>query len=297
MNNKKILEEIRRFRQLSNLQESAINEDLINNIRNLDNKNFLKETNSIGSYSDCSGTYSYHCKSKAIATVQDCLGGLVIDGKFGPKTRAALEKIGFTSFTDEDVDEICRNYEGSNTSTDDDSDIELGNISSKGQELLDNEVFQKKLQEISDAIHIDKKYIIKLMNHESGLDPKAENSIGCVGLIQFCPSGGSTRTANGKSYSLDVLKNDLSLQMEAIKDFWLSGYNNGKIKKPEDLYIYNFFPIAAGKPDDFVLQTKNMSAKTIANANPVFNRELGKERSSPLTVGDLNDFYQKTGMV
>ena len=170
-------------------------------------------------------------------------------------------------------------------------------ISEKGQELLDNPVFKQNLKEISDAINIDEQSIIKLMNHESGLDPTIKNSIGCVGLIQFCPSGGGTKKINGKNYSLEDLRNDLEVQMEAIKQFWLSGYNSGKIKSPEDLYIYNFFPIAAGKSDDFVLQSSDLSAETVANSNPVFNRTLNRKRNTPLTVGDLKDYYQKTGMV
>ena len=135
------------------------------------------------------------------------------------------------------------------------------------------------------------------MKHESGLDPKIKNSIGCVGLIQFCPGGGRTKTVNGKTYTLEELRNDLGAQMDAIKDFWVSGYKNGRIKNPADLYIYNFFPVAAGKPDDFVLQAKGLSAKTVAKANPGFNRKLGKPIESPLTVGDLKQYYKQTGMV
>ena len=181
------------------------------------------------------------------------------------------------------------------TTTTDSSSI--GKVSAKGQELLDNPIFKEKLKEISSAINIDEKSIIKLMKHESGLDPTIKNSIGCVGLIQFCPGGGAPKTINGKSYSLEQLRYDLEAQMDAIKDFWVSGYQRGKIKRPEDLYIYNFFPVAAGKPDDFVLQAKGLSATTVAKANPVFNKKLGKPISSPLTVGDLKQYYRQTGMV
>lgn len=173
----------------------------------------------------------------------------------------------------------------------------LGPISQKGQELLNDPIFKTKLKEISEAIHIDEDSIIKLMKHESGLDPTIVNNIGCVGLIQFCPSAGATKIVNGQTYSLEDLRNDLEVQMDAIKDFWLEGYKNGKIKEPSDLYIYNFFPVAAGKPDNFVLQTKRLSAQKIANANPVFNRTLGKPAGTPLTVGDLKDYYEQTGMV
>ncbi len=182
---------------------------------------------------------------------------------------------------------------GDNTS----SDTSIGKVSAKGQALLDNPTFKTKLKEISQAINIPESSIIKLMKHESGLDPSIKNSIGCVGLIQFCPGGGRTKTVNGKTYTLDELGKNLEAQMDAIKDFWVSGYQRGKIKRPEDLYIYNFFPVAAGKPDDFVLQAKGLSATTVAKANPVFNKKLGKPISSPLTVGDLKQYYRQTGMV
>jgi hypothetical protein len=188
----------------------------------------------------------------------------------------------------------------SKTSDYDDSKTEpLDNITDKGQKLLDNQSFQDKLDDISDSINIDKDSIIKLMNHESKLDPQSKNNIGCVGLIQFCPDSrnGSTKTIGNKTYNLEELRNNLDKQMEAIKEFWGTGYKSGKIKEPKDLYIYTFFPIAAGKSDDFVLQTKGMSAERIANSNPVFNRTLGKPRNTPLTVGDLENYYKKTGMV
>ena len=55
---------------------------------------------------DCT-IYSMGCKSDVIAKVQGCLGGLVIDGKYGKKTDAKLKEIGYSSFKDEDVDKIC----------------------------------------------------------------------------------------------------------------------------------------------------------------------------------------------
>jgi hypothetical protein len=186
----------------------------------------------------------------------------------------------------------------SSSSTDNTStSLDTTKISEKGQQLLNDPIFKKKLKEISDAINIDEDSIIKLMKHESGLDPTIKNSIGCVGLIQFCPSSGPIKTINGQQYSLEDLRNNLEVQMEAIKQFWLEGYKSGKIKKPADLYIYNFFPVAAGKSDDFVLKTNNTSAEKIASSNPVFNKTLGRPINTPLTVGDLNQYYKKTNMV
>ena len=59
-------------------------------------------------YKNCSGTYTKGCKSSAVAKVQGCLG-LAQDGKFGPKTDAALKAKGFDiGFTDNDVNKICK---------------------------------------------------------------------------------------------------------------------------------------------------------------------------------------------
>lgn len=184
---------------------------------------------------------------------------------------------------------------------DDDNSDDISNlkISAKGQELLNNETFKRKLDEISREIGISKNSIIKLMKHESGLNPTIKNNIGCVGLIQFCPDnrGGNTKTISGKKYNLPELQNDLELQMDAIKEFWSTGKKSGKIKDAKDLYTYNLFPIAAGKSDDFVLQSNSMSAQTVAKANPVFNKTLGRPVNTPLTVGDLNRYYEIKDMV
>jgi hypothetical protein len=64
-----------------------------------------------GGYVQCSGTYKYGCKSEVIRKVQGCLGGLATDGKFGPKTKGGLLKLGKgfeNGFTDADVDVICK---------------------------------------------------------------------------------------------------------------------------------------------------------------------------------------------
>jgi hypothetical protein len=63
-------------------------------------------------YKVCSETYTQGCYSDAIKKVQGCLGGLVADGKFGPKTNEKLKAAGFSSgFSDNDVDKICNNPE------------------------------------------------------------------------------------------------------------------------------------------------------------------------------------------
>lgn len=196
-------------------------------------------------------------------------------------------------------DKMKSSVDKTTTSSSSDSGVSDIKVSAKGQELLNNPIFKEKLKEISSEIGISESSIIKLMKHESGLDSSVKNSIGCVGLIQFCPDskGGSSKTINGKSYNLSELQGDLELQLNAIKEFWSKGKRDGKIKNAKDLYVYNFFPVAAGKSDDYVLQTKGLSAEKIASTNPVFNKRLGRPINTPLTVGDLGDYYEMTGMV
>ena len=63
-------------------------------------------------YKPCSGTYKINCMSPKIGEAQACLGGLVVDNKFGPKTLDKLREKGFEStFTDSDVAKICKKSE------------------------------------------------------------------------------------------------------------------------------------------------------------------------------------------
>jgi hypothetical protein len=81
-------------------------------------------------YRSCSGSYSFGCKADAIATVQKCLGGLVVDGKFGPRTKDVLKAKGYESFTDAEVDKICGNSTGvdSEISAESPADLDQNNV-------------------------------------------------------------------------------------------------------------------------------------------------------------------------
>ena len=186
---------------------------------------------------------------------------------------------------------------GKNTS-DSSLKTEAISASAKGKKILLDPIFKRRLKQLSEAIKINEASIIKLMTHESGLDSTIKNSIGCIGLIQLCPINGvQTKTVNGKTYTLEELRYNLEAQFDVIEDFWVKGYKAGKITKPSDLYIYNFFPVAAGKPDSFVIQYKGLSATNVANSNLVFNRTLGKPKGTALTVGDLIKYYTITNMI
>ena len=60
-------------------------------------------------YKKCTGTYKMYCYNKEVIGKVQLALGIVDDGAFGPKTQAALEKVGFKNgFTDADVDKIVK---------------------------------------------------------------------------------------------------------------------------------------------------------------------------------------------
>ncbi|MEM6541798.1 MAG: hypothetical protein AAF634_11600 [Bacteroidota bacterium] len=96
-----------------------------------------------------------------------------------------------------------------------------------------------------------------------------------TGLIQFMPD-----TARSLGTSIEALAQmDFSTQLDYVERYYRP--YRSRINGFVDLYLATFFPLAIGKPDNWVLQTKTISAKKIADQNPVFN-DGGK-----VTVGSI----------
>lgn len=146
------------------------------------------------------------------------------------------------------------------------------------------EAFEAKMRDISAKLEINPNWLMLVMFVESGLNPAAENSIGCVGLIQFCPdaAGSGTKTLGGQPVSLSTIKSASNVaQLDYVYQYYLP--YKGRIKSFEDLYLVNFFPIAVGWSDDRVIESSGLSAQAIALANPAFN--LNKD--SNITIGEF----------
>jgi len=88
------------------------------------------------SYKPCKGTYTKGCKADAIIQIQGCLS-LVPDGKFGPKTQAALESKDYKNgFTDADITKICNTPSPSPETGDKltpDTDVVIGNVDNNSE--------------------------------------------------------------------------------------------------------------------------------------------------------------------
>ncbi len=150
--------------------------------------------------------------------------------------------------------------------------------------------FEKKLRNIADLIGVSPNWLMIMFYNESRINAQAVNkqkgdtetdaykraAFRATGLMQFMPE-----TAKGMGTTTQKL-----YQMSAIEqlDYVYKYYKSfaGKLSCYTDLYMACFFPVAIGKPDDWVLQTKDLSASKIATQNAGF--DLNKD--GKITVGE-----------
>jgi hypothetical protein len=68
----------------------------------------------------------------------------------------------------------------------------------------------------------------------------------------------------------DIAKMDYSTQLDLVYEYYKA--YTGKLKSYTDTYFVTFFPLAVGKPDDWVIQGAGLSAKSIYDDNPAFRQ-------------------------
>lgn len=133
--------------------------------------------------------------------------------------------------------------------------------------------FINKVKDISSKLNIDPNWLMAIMYWESNktFSPSITNPIGAVGLIQFIPS-----TAKSLGTTSSALKNMTAVQqLDYVYKYYLP--YKGKLKNYIDTYFVTFFPLAVGKPDDYVLQTNSLSSSLIASQNPAFDTDKNKK--------------------
>jgi len=142
------------------------------------------------------------------------------------------------------------------------------------------DVFIAKVITISQKLGIEPEWLMQVFVNESGVNHQAVNATsGATGLIQFMPD-----TARSLGTSVEALKAMTNVQQLDWVYKYLSPYA-GRIASYIDLYFTVFFPLAIGKPDDWVFQTSKLSAAIIARQNPVF--DLNKD--GKLTVAEVRE--------
>lgn len=144
--------------------------------------------------------------------------------------------------------------------------------------------FLAKVVEISARLGIDPDWLMIVMKMESGINHRAVNPTGgATGLIQFMP-----RTAAGLGTTAAALvAMDNVGQLDYVYKYFKP--YAGRLFSVTDLYMVTFFPVALGKPDDYVLQTDTLSASLIARQNSVFDLDMNQA----ITVGEFKQSVLK----
>lgn len=137
---------------------------------------------------------------------------------------------------------------------------------------------KQRILDISKNLGISPNWLMAVINFETAgtFSPSIRNKFTqATGLIQFVPT-----TARSLGTSVEELKGmSFIRQLDFVERYYMP-YKK-KIKGFTDLYLATFFPLAIGKPDNWVLRSKNISAATIAKQNPVFGK------NGAVTVGDI----------
>jgi hypothetical protein len=137
-----------------------------------------------------------------------------------------------------------------------------------------------KVIQVATDLKINPNWLLGVMYFETAktLSPSKTNGIGSVGLIQFTRdvAGYQSKIINGKKYFLaDIGKMTFEVQMDLVHEYYKEHYKRLKVDTLNsfiDVYLITFFPLAVGKPDTFVFQTKRLKASKIASQNPIFDK-------------------------
>ncbi len=141
--------------------------------------------------------------------------------------------------------------------------------------------FISKVMDIAGRLNVDPNWLMAVMWKESLLNPRAvAQSTGASGLIGFMP-----RTALDLGTTVQDIRVMSNVeQLNYVFKFY-KPYRNRIMSYP-DLYKVTFFPIMLGKPANWVLQTKKLSAATVARYNPV----VDLDKNGEITVKEFEEY-------
>jgi hypothetical protein len=152
--------------------------------------------------------------------------------------------------------------------------------------LPDSATFKSRVEKFATEYNTTADQFYRVMYAESRILPDAYNKDGgASGLIQFMPS-----TAKGLGTTTDYIRSlSATQQMDWVeKYFRKAGLRKGATVY--DMYALVFFPIIVGKSDDWIIQTKKLSAELVSKSNPAIARAAGKTRGTPLNVSDFKRY-------
>lgn len=145
------------------------------------------------------------------------------------------------------------------------------------------DLFALKVTEIANRLGIQANWLMIVFFIETGaavygkINHRIKNALGATGLLQFMP-----RTLMSMGLTSETICNMSNVQQLEVVYRYLAPYSS-RIKSLSDCYLAVLFPVAMGKPDQFVLQTSNLSAQKVARWNPLY--DLNKDLQ--ITVGEV----------
>lgn len=157
----------------------------------------------------------------------------------------------------------------------------------------------EKLQAVTDVANrlgVNPNWLLAVMYFETAktFNPAKTNSIGSVGLIQFTrdKAGVQYKTINGKKYYLsDLAKMNFVQQMAIVEQYYkeVISITGSTPASFVDTYLVTFFPNAINQNDDYVFQTKGLSASLIAKQNPIFD----PNKDNKVTKSEVTNMFRK----
>lgn len=127
--------------------------------------------------------------------------------------------------------------------------------------------FIAKVIDISSKLRIDPNWLMAIMDLETDgtFDPSITNSLGYTGLIQF----GASAAAELGTTTAALRRMSAVEQLDYVYRYFAR--KQGQLTSLVDTYLHVFFPIAVGRGDDFLIESRGLSAAAIAKANKGFD--------------------------
>lgn len=143
--------------------------------------------------------------------------------------------------------------------------------------------FLEKVREIAKDLQFEPDWLMYVMHHESGFNHRITNSIGCVGLIQFCPNGGLT--ASGLTANQMASLSNIE-QLEYVKKFFLP--IKGQANNFADVHLYAFVPSSFSERNNrsHVIGSEVGQAENYARINAGFDFN----KDGLITIADFQDY-------
>lgn len=132
---------------------------------------------------------------------------------------------------------------------------------------------------ISDPNALMVVFVLETFAKKTGkIDHLIKNSLNYRGLLQFSPAN-----LRAMGYTVETFEKLANYeQVEQVVYKYLKPYS-GRMRCLADIYLAVLFPVAIGKPDNFVLQHGKLTAEKVARANPLYDID----KDGDIEVGEV----------